>query len=523
MIDSVFQNADAGRDLRKARRNGKPIRPAAPTDRLPPHSEEMERGALGCVLLSPKEALTCVAQRCKGNVKAFYDLRHQVILTVMLELQDAAQPIDVLTLHQRLKDGGQLEQVGGIPYLNSLQDAVPSAANVSYYMDIVFEKWLLRRMMQACSEAVAKIYDYEGEVAQLMDELQRDILSLPSPNEEGPRPIKAYSERLNQRLDTYARGIGTITGLPTGYRYLDRLSGGMHPGDIIIIGGDPGAGKTSLAMNIAERVAMDGGNFVGVISLEMSAEDLILRLACSRARVNFHKLRTGCPTQRELEKLVALFPKVINASIILDDAGGLTMHEVRSRLRGMVHRYGIRLAIVDYLQLISLTKEQMFLGAASGYADVARGLQQAAKELQIPIIVLSQLSNEGRKRKKREIPKLTDFRETGAIGDVANLAGILWRPELEPEEEEALRDRIKADPMGDHTLELQMEVLKNKNGPSGTSVGFEFMRWCMRFEDLKVKSHEDLPDQPAPATEQTLPTNEELGFPPQPEATEENE
>jgi replicative DNA helicase len=210
--------------------------------------------------------------------------------------------------------------------------------------------------------------------------------------------------------------------------------------------------------------------------------------------VNFHKLRTGCPTEAELQKLLAIFPKVVNAPIILDDAGGLTMHEVRSRLRAMKHRHGIRLAIVDYLQLISLTKEQMFLGAASGYADVARGLQQAAKELQIPIIIISQLSNEGRKRKKHERPKLTDFRETGAIGDVANFAGILWRRELEPEEEEKLRDAIKADPMGNHVLELQMDIIKNKNGPSGTAMGLEFMRWCMRFEDLQYKSKEDEPE-----------------------------
>lgn len=472
----------------------KRTRPDAPTDRLPPHSPEAEQGVLGCVLLSPKDCLVQVVNQLKGNKVAFYDLRHQTIFAAMMEMQDRNVPIDVITLQQRLKDNGVLENVGGLPYLNALQDAVPSAANLAYWLEIVFDKYLLRRAVFTCTEIVARIYDCEGEVSQLISEVQNDILNLPTPDQGGPRPIKAYSERLQARLDNYARGIGMITGLPTGFRYLDRNFGGMHPADVIIVGGDPGAGKTSWAMNVAERVAMrdDGtyGNPVGVVSLEMSAEDLVLRLACSRARVNFHKLRTGCPTQGDLERLVVVWPKVINAPIILDDAGGLTMHEIRSRLRSMKHRHGIRLAIVDYLQLISLTKEQMFLGAASGYADVARGLQQAAKELQIPIIIISQLSNEGRKRKKHERPKLTDFRETGAIGDVANFAGILWRPELEPEEEDRMREAIKADPMGNHTLELQMEVLKNKNGPSGTGVGFEFLRWCMRFEDLQYKSRD---------------------------------
>lgn len=482
-------------------------RPDVPTDRLPPHDLPSEQCTLGCILLSPKECLVEVVNRLKGNKLAFYDLRHQTIFAALLEMQDANVPVDVITLQQRLKDGGVLEQIGGIAYLNELQDGVPSAANLEYYLKVVFDKYLLRRAVHTCTEIVGRIFEFDGEAGQLISEVQNDILNLPTPDQGGPRPIKAYSERLQARLDNYARGIGMITGLPTGFRYLDRNFGGMHPADVIIVGGDPGAGKTSWAMNVAERVAMrdDGtyGNPVGVISLEMSAEDLVLRLACSRARVNFHKLRTGCPTEADLHRLLAVWPKIIGAPIILDDAGGLTMHEIRSRLRAMKHRHGIRLAIVDYLQLISLTKEQMFLGAASGYADVARGLQQAAKELQIPLIIISQLSNEGRKRKKHERPKLTDFRETGAIGDVANFAGILWRPELEAEEEAEMRDRIKADPMGNHTLELQLEVLKNKNGPSGTGVGFEFLRWCMRFEDLQYKSR-DATEPPLPEYDRTI-------------------
>lgn len=487
-------------------------------DRLPPHAPEAEQGVLGCVLLNPQECLPQVVMRFKADKHAFYDLRHQEIFTVFQALQDAAQPIDLISVQQQLKERQRLEEVGGIPYLNTLESCVPSAANVSYYLDVVFEKWLLRRMISACTGVVERVYAHDGEVTQLIEEVQSEIVNLPTAGEDGPRPIKAFSGRLQDRLDHYARGLGTLTGLPTGFRYLDRMTGGMHPADVIIIGGDPAAGKTSFAMNVAERVAFrdDGtyGNPVGVISLEMSAEDLIMRLACSRARVNFHKLRTGCPTEMELLKLKEIFPKVVNAPVILDDSGGLTMHEVRSRLRGMKHQHNIRLAIVDYLQLISLTKEQMFLGAASGYADVARGLQAAAKELQIPIIIISQLSNEGRKRGKNERPKLTDFRETGAIGDVANFAGILWRPPLEPEEEAELRDAISKDPMGNHVLPVQMEVLKNKNGPSGTGVGFEFLRWCMRFEDLIYKSHDASASEPEPerVTREDLPSNEDLGF-----------
>jgi replicative DNA helicase len=481
------------------------------TDRLPPDAPKMEQGVLGCILVNPKECLPEVVNRFKGNKQAFYDHRHQVIFEAVMDMQNASVPIEIITLQQKLSEQGLLENIGGIAYLNDLEQSIGSAANLEYYLTVVFDKWVLRRAIQTCTEFVEKIYGYEGETSQLIAEVQSGILNLPTPNDTGPKPIKAFSARIQERIEHYARGIGTITGLPTGFRYWDRMVGGLHPGDVIILGGDPGAGKTSLAMNVAERVAMDGGNAVGVMSLEMSAEDLILRLACSRARVNFHKLRTGMASETDLQKMVAIFPSVMNAKIILDDSGGLTMHEVRSRLRGMKHRHGIRLAIVDYLQLISLTKEQMFLGAASGYADVARGLQQASKELQIPIIILSQLSNEGRKRGKTEKPKLTDFRETSAIGDVANFAGILWRPPLDPEDEAELREAISKDPMGNHVLELQMEVVKNKNGPSGMGMMFEFMRWCMRFEDLQYKSKppEELN---AAKTPEPLPTDEELGY-----------
>ena len=492
MNDSISDAAGAGSDLKKARRS----RAAQPADaikldRLPPHDIPNEQGVLGCVLLAPRECLTEVANKFKGQKEAFYDLRHQMIFDALLEMQNAGVAIDVITLQEHLKKTGRLEQVGGIPYLSQLQDTVPSAANLEYYLNIVFEKWILRRMVRTCTDAVGRIYDYTGEVTALVAEVQNDILNLPSPTAAGPKHVGAYAASLKARVDNYARGVGMITGLPTGYRYWDKVFGGMHKTEVIILGGDPGSGKTSLAMNVVERVAVDGGNPVGVMSLEMSAEDLILRLACSKTRVNFHKLRTGCATKEELELIRDAMPHIMDEGetpIYMDDSGGLTMFEVRSRLRAMKHRHGIRLAVVDYLQLVALTREQMFLGMAAGYADVARGIQQAAKELEIPIIVLSQLSNEGRKRGKNERPKLTDFRETGAIGDVANFAGILWRPPLKEEEDEKLRAAIAADPMGEHMLAVRMEVLKNKNGPSGTGIEFNFLRWCMRFEDLQYES-----------------------------------
>ena len=495
---------------------GLPGRASAPGgDRLPPHSVEAEQGVLGCILLAPSECLAEAVNRFKGDHDAFYDLRHQGIFDTLMAMQNAGVPIETITLVQQLKDRNLLDAVGGVAYLAELPGTVPGPTNLEHYLTIVFEKWLLRKTIRACTEAVNRIQTHEGNVPELIAQVQADLLNLPSPSQEGAQPLAAYSAALMARMDNYARGIGTVTGLPTGFRYLDRFFSGMHPKEVIIIGGDPGSGKTSFAMNVAERVAIDGRNPVGVVSLEMSAEDLILRLACCRTRVNFHKLRTGCPTKGDLEKVKAILPGLLNetkAPIYIDDSSGLTMFEVRSRLRAMKHRYGIRLAVVDYLQLVALTREQMFLGMAAGYADVARGIQQAAKELGIPIIVLSQLSNEGRKRGRGERPKLTDFRETGAIGDVANFAGILWRQPLDKEAEKEQRERIQKDPMGNHTLAMQMEVLKNKNGPSGTGIQFNFLRWCMRFEDLQYETKEpELPEEePLPPSEPPAPETEEM-------------
>jgi replicative DNA helicase len=462
-------------------------------DRLPPHSPEAEQGVLGCVLLSPRECMAEVAARLESKKEAFYDLRHQTIFTALLALQDAGKEIDIIILQGWLKDQGVLEQVSGIAYLAQLQDAVPSTANLSYYLDIVCEKWRLRRMIKVCTETVGQIYDFEGNVEELTDMVQHDILNLPRGDDVGGKPLSAYAERLLERADNFARGIGMITGLPTGYRYWDRLFAGMHATEVVVIGGRPGTGKTSLAMNVVERVAMDGHNPVGVLSMEMSAEDLIMRLVCSRARVNFHKLRTGCPTADELDRFKKMLPQVMNTEkcpIFIDDTSGLTIYNIKSRLRVMRQRYKIRLAVVDYLQLAALSAEWRG-NPVAGYGEVAKGIQALAKELGIPIMLLSQLSREGEKRGTK--PRMSDLRESGDIEGVANFIGILWRSPLPKEEETKMREEIANDPMGNHEYATQMEVCKNKNGPSGTAVGFNFKRWCMRFEDLQYESPEQHP------------------------------
>lgn len=457
-------------------------------DRLPPHSPEAERAILGCVIMDAKECMGTCAAKFRGHGEVFYDLRHRTIFNAMNSMFEKGDVIDLITLRQRLKDIGVLEDIGGDDYLGHLQDDVSSTANLERYIETAFEKWQLRKVVQTCTEVAGRAFEFSGEVPKLIAEVQSQIFSLPTLEDDGPRPMGAYAGGVKYRVDNYARGIGMITGIPTGYRYWDKLTGGLHTPQVIVIGGRPGLGKTSLAMNVAENVAINGNSPVGVLSMEMSADDMILRLVCARTHVNFHKLRTGTPTDDDLKvvrEAIDILMIEKECPIYIDASTGLTIFDIRAKLRVMRQRFGIKLAIVDYLQLCTLSPEWRG-NPVAGYGEVAKGIQASAKELEIPIILISQLSREAEKRGSR--PRMSDLRESGDIEQVADFIGILWHPPMKAEEETKLRDAIASDPMGEHTLPVQMEICKNRNGPSGTGMEFNFLRWCMRFEDLQYPS-----------------------------------
>jgi len=288
MIDTVSHGTGAGPDLKKTKRQKTSTRDSHSVDRLPPHSPEMERGVLGCVLLSPNDCMGECIEKLKDNGKeAFYDLRHQTIYETLTTMFDTREAIDIITLQQRLKDKGMLDQIGGIPYLSQLQDAVPSAANLSYYLDSVREKFLLRKMISVCTEVVGRVYDYEGEVDMLLDEVERDVLRISESRVQGGAvTTKELVGRAIGTIENFFSRKGTLTGVGTGFADLDRMTDGLHPAEMIVIAARPSMGKTSLAMNIVEHVAIEEKLPVAVFSLEMSAESLVLRTMCSLARVN---------------------------------------------------------------------------------------------------------------------------------------------------------------------------------------------------------------------------------------------
>ena len=299
MIDSTdaqFSGAGGapGGGQRRRRKESAPLPMPQLGDRLPPHSIEAEQGVLGCVLLSPNDCMGVCIEKFKRGSEAFYDLRHQALFDVLAEMYDKKELIDPIVLQQYLRDRNLLESLGGMPYIAGLMNCVPSAASLEYYIEIVREKYILRKMIQTCTGAVAKVFDYQGEVDGLLDEVERDVLQIAEERVSmGSKTIKDLVHTAINTIEDYHTRAGALTGLGTGFPDLDKMTSGLHGGEMIVIAARPSMGKTSLAMNIAEAVAIDQKQPVGVFSLEMTAESLVLRMLCSRSRVNLRNIREG--------------------------------------------------------------------------------------------------------------------------------------------------------------------------------------------------------------------------------------
>ena len=486
MSDSVAEAASAPPDLKRTPRTKPPSTQAAKLDRLPPHSPEAEQGVLGCVLLSPNDCMGQSIEKFKGGAEVFYDLRHQTIFTMLAEMYDKREGIDVITLQQRLKDKQLLEEVGGIAYLSALPDAVPSAANLSYYLDIVLEKFLLRKMIHACTEVVARVYDFEGEVDTLMDEVERDILRISESRVQSQTvTTKELVKKAINTIEDFHQRQGVLTGVGTGFVDLDKMTTGLHGGEMVVIAARPSVGKTSLAMNIAEHVTIEQRLPVGVFSLEMTAESLILRMLCSRSRVNLRNVREGFLAERDFPKLTGAAGKLANAPLFIDDSSALSILQLRAKARRMHLQYGIKLFVIDYLQLVHSTARRAE-NRQQEIADISSGIKSLAKELNVPIIVLSQLNREI-EREKGRAPRLSDLRESGAIEQDADVVGLLYKPKSGSEDDEG------GPATEEDSVPVNLLIAKQRNGPTG-DVNLTFLKSYTRFESAAKVSDEDVPN-----------------------------
>jgi replicative DNA helicase len=402
-------------------------------------------------------------------------------------MYDKREAIDVITLQQRLKDKQLLEEVGGIVYLAALPDAVPSAANVSYYVEIMQEKYLLRKMIQTCTEVVGRVYDYEGEVDALMDEVERDILRISESRVQSQSyTVKDLVKKAINTIEDFHQRQGLLTGVGTGFSDLDKMTSGLHAGEMIVIAARPSMGKTSLAMNIAEHVTIEQKLPVGVFSLEMTAESLVLRMLCSRSRVNLRNVREGFLAERDFPKLTGAAGKLASAPLFIDDSAGLSILQLRAKARRLALQHGIKLFVIDYLQLLHSTSRRAD-NRQQEIADISGGLKALAKELNVPVVVLSQLNREPEKREGGAKPRLSDLRESGAIEQDADVVGLLYKPGKSGGEDDDGNVSEEQD-----AEKVNLLIAKQRNGPTG-DVELTFLRSYTRFESAAKVSDDDMP------------------------------
>ncbi len=393
--------------------------------RLPPQNLEAEVSVLGGVLLD-NEALNRVLEVMKEG--DFYRESHRKIFSAILDLYEKSEPVDLITLTEALKKREALEAVGGIEYLNSLVNSVPTAANISYYAKIVKEKAILRKLINRSTDIISQVYGVSGDVDDFLDQAERSIFEI---SEDRVRPsffsLKEIIKSSFKTIERLYEKRQLITGVPTGFTKLDELTSGLQPSDLIIVAGRPSMGKTALALDIAAHAAVEGGIPSAIFSLEMAKEQLALRMLCSEAKVDAHRLRGGFLSESDWPKLTRAAGSLSEAPIFIDDTPGLSALEMRAKSRRLKAEHNLGLVVVDYLQLMrgradSDTREQEI-------SDISRSLKALAKELHLPVIALSQLNRRVEERGDKR-PQLSDLRESGAIEQDADVIIFLYRDEV---------------------------------------------------------------------------------------------
>jgi len=451
-------------------------RPVAKADRIPPYSEEAEKGVLGSILLDFDRALN-LAVDSRVAPDSFYVPAHRMIYEAMLRMLGVGQAIDVLTLASNLRTEGLLDKVGGDAYLDQLIDSTPTAAHAEYYIDIVRQKFLLRAIINCARDAEASCYGGEQNADALLSVVEQAFLNITEDQHgqvtEWPTAIEEVMDFVERVFQT-KRGIGSA--VTSGFLNIDRQLSGFRGGEMIVLAARPSMGKTSLAMNIAENVALgkhdpDGkGHAVGIFSLEMSYMSLVTRMLCCHAQVPGFQLSQGYVSPEFHGRLVQAASVLRKAPIYMDDTGGLDVMELRARARRMKKKYNIELIVIDYLQLLNC-REYSHQGRQLETAAISSNLKSMAKELNLPVLVLSQLSRAPDQRDKEGRPRLSDLRDSGAIEQDADVVMMLRRPCKYPNTEGSEDERLAI-----------VDVVKQRNGPTG-EVHLNFEDTYTRFRD----------------------------------------
>jgi replicative DNA helicase len=438
-------------------------------DRTLPHNLEAEKAVLGAILIN-NPAFNQAAEVIDSH--DFFRDAHRRIFEKMVGLQERNQPVDLVTLKDELAKSGELDEVGGPAYISGLTDGVPRSANVEHYAKIVKEKSTLRRLIESANEVLGRAYDAEEDADLLLDEAERSIFQIADAR------MRAGFVRVGELVDSGYQLIeqlqakrGLVTGVPSGFTDLDEMTSGFQKSDLVIVAARPAMGKTSFVLNMALNAAMAAGKTVGVFSLEMSKEQLFMRILTSEARVDAHRFRGGYLGEQDYARLVDAFARLHDAKVFIDDSPAVGILEMRAKSRRLKMEHGLDMLVVDYLQLMQ--GRGRFESRQQELASISRALKILAKELEIPILALSQLSRATESRADHR-PQLSDLRESGALEQDADVVMFIFREEMYP-----------VDGQANPETEGMAEIIigKQRNGPTGTA-RLAFLKQYTRFENL---------------------------------------
>ncbi len=446
-----------------------------PLDRVPPHNIEAEQSILGAIFLEPETLIT--ASEIIMPVD-FYKVAHQKIFETMLVLNDRGEPIDLVTLTEELKAANELENVGGLSYLGELASTVPTAANIDHYARIVEEKSLLRKLIRVATTIIDDGYTREDEVEEVLAEAERKMMEVSSRKNAGDfKPIADVLVDTFENIERLHNQKGDVTGIPTGFTDLDRITAGFQRNDLIIVAARPSVGKTAFALNVAQNVATKTDENVAIFSLEMGADQLVMRMLCAEGNIDAQALRTGDLEDEDWKKLSLAIGTLSNAGIFIDDSPGVRVNEIRSKCRRLKQEHGLGMIVIDYLQLI-MGSGRSGENRQQEVSEISRSLKALARELEVPVIALSQLSR-GVEQRQDKRPMMSDLRESGSIEQDADIVSFLYREDYYDKETE-------------NKNLIEIIIAKQRNGPTGT-VTLAFAKEYNKFLNV------DWSQQPPPS------------------------
>lgn len=451
-----------------------------------PHDSSAEKAVLGAIFIDPEAIADASAV---VQPEDFYEKANQIVFQAMIDLSDREEAIDPLTLQDELNKRNQLDDIGGIGYVSELALATPTAAHVTYYVQIVHRKALLRKLIFASQKIITNAMNESDDVTNILDDAESEIMNVSSDNNTGGfRTIKDIVNSTIDEINNIPEDGDMVTGLPTGFYELDKMTTGFHDDELIIIAARPGVGKTSFALNVAQYVGLHTDKSVAMFSLEMSGEQLVQRMLASEGLINSQHLRTGQLDQDEWHNLVVAAGSLASTDIFIDDTPGIKMSEIRAKARRLAKEKGnLGLIVIDYLQLIEGPRSESRQQEVSA---ISRQLKKLAKELHVPVIALSQLSRSVEQRQDKR-PVLSDIRESGSIEQDADIVSFLYRDDYyrdEPEDGENGSSDAEVAPEDDNG-EVEVIIEKNRSGSRGT-VKLMFSKPYNRFSNLDY-AHND--------------------------------